>query len=133
MSPHSKLIPDDSPLANLDGFFAALGELPVLNPEQMGILREEELLESLTVLFLEMAGTTIDAMVAALEAGDIRGLSSKAHLLKGSAVNFGADRLVAVCQEVEQSAARLKEPTLQKLLDAVQAEYQLVRQALTAA
>ena len=107
--------------------------LPVLNPEQMGMLREEGLLESLTVLFKEMAGTTIDAMAVALDSGDTRELSAKAHLFKGSAVNFGADRLVAVCQEIELSADRLDKASLEKLLDAVRAEYQLVSEALDAA
>jgi len=120
MSPFSQNTPNDPALA-------------VLNPEQMGILRDEGLLESLTVLFEEMAGSTIEAMAAALEAGDTRGLSSKAHLLKGSAVNFGADRLVAVCQELEQSAAGLEKPELQRLFEAIRTEYQLVSEALHAA
>jgi HPt (histidine-containing phosphotransfer) domain-containing protein len=110
-----------------------ISSLPVLNPEQMGVLREEGLVEALTELFKEMAGGTMDAMAAALESGDLRELSSKAHLLKGSAVNFGADRLVAVCQEIEQSAISLDKATLEKLLDAVRAEYQLVSEALDAA
>jgi HPt (histidine-containing phosphotransfer) domain-containing protein len=107
--------------------------LPVLNPEQLGMLREEELLEALKELFKEMASPTIEAMAAALESGELRELSSKAHLLKGSAVNFGADRLVAVCQEIEQSASRLDKASLEKLLDAVRVEYQLVSEALDAA
>jgi|GEM_PF-1187143 len=109
-----------------------LGDLPVLNPEQIDALREEELLDSLKGLFREMAGGVIDAMAAAVHAGNAREFSSKAHLLKGSAVNFGADRLVAVCQEIEQSAPAMEPARWQKLLDAVRAEYQLVSEALNA-
>jgi len=105
--------------------------LLVLNPEQIGALQEEGLLEALTGLFIEMAGPTIDAMASALEKGDAGALSSGAHLLKGSAVNFGAERVVALCQEIEQrSASRPERNAMQHLLETLRAEYEQVETAL---
>lgn len=116
-------VPDSDPAAA-----AAL----VLDPAQIEILRNEApgLLEQLVVLFIDIAEKTIAEMTATIATGDARATGEGAHLLKGSACNFGAQRLVAVAQELEQTARRGETDGLEKLLDALRAEYQLLKEAL---
>ncbi len=104
--------------------------LAVLNPEQLGLLQEEGLLETLAPLFSRTASATLDEMATALAAGDAGMLSAHAHRLKGSAVNFGAERFVALCEEIELSSETLAPGPLRRLLDAARAEYRHIEKAL---
>lgn len=101
-----------------------LQELPILNPEQIEVLREEGLLERLTGLFKETAEKAIQDIKTAFQNDNAKALSSAAHLLKGSAANFGAERLVAICQTLELSAEEPK-GAVAELLNALDEEYAL--------
>jgi len=101
-----------------------LQELPILNPEQIEELREEGLLERLIGLFKETADKAIQDIKTAFQNGDAKALSSAAHLLKGSAANFGAERLVAICQALELSAGETG-AAMEELLNALEEEYVL--------
>ncbi len=101
-----------------------LQELPILNPEQIGVLREEGLLERLTGLFKETADKAIQDIKTAFQNRDAKALSSAAHLLKGSAANFGAERLVAICQALELSANETG-AAMEELLNALEEEHVL--------
>lgn len=110
-----------------------LSDLPILNPEQLDILRSEGLLERLTGLFRETAEKAIRDMEVAFGSENGRALSSGAHLLKGSAANFGAERLVAICQALEQSATEQPQNILSQLMTALHEEYALAIQELDVA
>lgn len=96
--------------------FAARQPAMLLDPAQIAVLREEGLLESLVALFEEIANRTIAEMRDAANAGNSRALADGAHLLKGSAVNFGAAAFAATCQCIEQEAASASAVTLEALL-----------------
>lgn len=102
--------------ATLAPAFSAQRPALLLDPAQIATLREEGLLESLTALFEEMARRTFVEMQAAARAGNSKALADAAHLLKGSAVNFGAAAFAATCHCIEQQAATASPATLEALL-----------------
>ena len=104
----------------------SLDSLHVLNPGQLDELRDESLLEHLVELFRNTVTATLGEMRLALEQCDTRLLSTKAHLIKGSAANFGAERLVTICQTLESKAETCTPDELQKLLEKIREEYHRV-------
>ena len=73
----------------------AIEELRELNPGDDSFLRD------LIQIFLEDTPRRIAEIKTALAAGDSRTLTIAAHSLKGSAANFGAHHLRALCERVE--------------------------------
>jgi HPt (histidine-containing phosphotransfer) domain-containing protein len=61
-------------------------------------------LEELVDTFLEDAVTQLDAMRAAVAAGDVESLVRPAHSLKTNSANMGATVLSAMCRELETEA-----------------------------
>lgn len=108
----------------------SLDSLPVLNPGQLQELRDESLLEHLVDLFRDTVATTLGEMHLALEQCDARLLSTKAHLIKGSASNFGAERLVAICQALETRAETCTPDELHLLFEKIREEYHRVDEQL---
>lgn len=102
----------------------------VLSAELIAVLREEELLESLVAIFEEMAVKTLGGMEVALEREDRKAVANAAHLLKGSAVNFGAGTFAATCQTIEQTAETASTDDLSHLLQALKTNYDEVMAAL---
>ncbi len=106
----------------------------IISREALASLREElgEALDELIVLFGRTSRDTLAEMQAALAEGSIPRLGASAHRLKGSALNFGADRMVAACQSLESAASEpeVEIATLAPLLDAVVAQYRLVSREL---
>ena len=54
----------------------------------------------LVELFIEASGQSVQAICAALAAGDLIAAGKEAHTLKGSSSNVGAVTLQAVCQSL---------------------------------
>jgi HPt (histidine-containing phosphotransfer) domain-containing protein len=79
---------------------AALDRLRALNEEG-----GPDLVDEVLTLFLGDAPARVAAVDVALAAGDARGLERAAHGMKGAAATIGAQRFVAVCQQVEQLGA----------------------------
>ena len=63
-----------------------------------------EILVELRDLFLEHAPLLYDAIVQALVDGDSQVIADNAHSLKGACATYGAERLTAVCKEMELAA-----------------------------
>ena len=100
----------------------------------MQTLREEspELLWRLIPLFNGLAEKTFASLQAALKCEDGQVLAQGAHTLKGSASNFGAERLIAACEALEEAGYGGASTDYEKLLDSVRVEYQFVAEALKA-
>ena len=64
------------------------------------------------------------------EAKDCAGLRHVAHSLKGSCGNLGAERMAALCRELEQSGKTGVVNGVDKLIRGVESEFAEVRQAL---
>ena len=92
-----------------------------------GALDDDALLRDITLSFLAQAPGHIAALASAHEAGDLQTVSSTAHLIKGSALTFGASRLVTMCTTLEVSPAQAN-----TLVGAVEQEYDEVSRALVA-
>ena len=107
-------------------------EAHILNPVEMQMLRNEspELLWRLIPLFNALAEKALAAMQAGLASGDNKAISAAAHTVKGSASNFGAERLVAVCQALEYAADEERVGECKTLIETARKEYDFVAQAL---
>jgi histidine phosphotransfer protein HptB len=73
----------------------AIAELREINPADDSFLRD------LIQIFLEDTPRRLAEIQGALAGGDARILTIAAHSLKGSAANFGAHHLRALCERVE--------------------------------
>ena len=62
---------------------------------------DREILAELRDLFLSQAPPLHDAILGALDSGDIGVLVKDAHSLKGACATYGAPRLTLVCKEIE--------------------------------
>ena len=77
---------------------AVLKQLVALDGGGKGLLKE------MAQLFREDIGGRLDAIHAALEAGNIEGIAQEAHAIKGAAGAVGARRLQSQAQEIERGA-----------------------------
>ncbi|MFT5089160.1 MAG: PAS domain S-box-containing protein [Candidatus Latescibacterota bacterium] len=80
-------------------------------------------LSELVAAFAQEGPTRVQAMRQALAAGRGEELQMEAHALKGSAREFGAMRLVEVCQQVEDGAGRGVLAELGALVDRIEGEF----------
>ena len=90
-------------------------------------LDDDELLREIMQSFLTTAPDLIAALASAQLAGNLRAVSATAHLIKGSALTFGADRLAAMCATLEESPDQAI-----TLAAAVEQEYDELSRALVA-
>ncbi|PTY01492.1 hypothetical protein DB346_12120 [Verrucomicrobia bacterium LW23] len=90
---------------------------------------EEGLLEIIT-LFLSDSPRTINALSTSLQKEDANGIYYHAHTLKGSCSNFGAKQMQMVCTNIEEFARKQDFSSVGDLLEALQAEYTEVKNAL---
>lgn len=110
-----------------------LAEKEVINAEVFGSLRAEcpDLVEHLVTLFFEAAKPVVAHMKRIAVEGDATALFAGAHQLKGSASNFGADRFILVCEEIERiSETGAPHATQQELVAAMVSELAAIEQAL---
>ena len=77
---------------------AVVKQLVVLDGGGKGLLKE------MAQLFREDIGGRLDAIQAALAAGNSEGIAQEAHAIKGAAGAVGARRLQALAQEIERGA-----------------------------
>ena len=110
--------------------------MTVIDSKTLESLREldggngEDLVGELIDIFLEQAPQRVDGIKKAIAAADARSLSSQAHSLKGSAANFGADALTAICQRFETGGRKGSLGELRALLPDLDREFQAVCVAL---
>jgi len=79
------------------------------------------------------AQNLLGVMRAALAGGDAAGLRRAAHSLKSNSANFGAHRLVGLCQGLEQRGKSGMLDGASTQLGQVEVEYEKVRNALQSA
>jgi len=102
--------------------------LPVIREEIIEELRDEspELLEHLIQLFSGSARQTVIELTAAVQAREGKVIAQRTHHLKGSASNFGAERLMALCQAMEEKVRRNDLGGIEALLERLHEEYDRV-------
>jgi len=111
-------------------------EAPAVNSNLLDSLRElersggESVLPGLINVFLENAPKMLAETRMAMRAGDRKRLGRAAHLLRGSSINFGADRLCGLCEEIEQASKEDSLDTAHTLLEDAEREFERVRHAL---
>ena len=102
---------------------------PTLDPAALEGLREiggDTFVDELVDTFLADA----PPLVAALHGSDAREVRRAAHTLKSNAATFGAEALAEICAELEQQAQDGDLAGAPELADRIEAEYELVAQAL---
>ena len=114
---------------------ARIDDPPASGPIALGALRDslqdDDLVAELVDTFLASAPALAADLHPALDRGDIDGLRRGAHTLRSNAATFGADSLAARCQELETGADG-DAAAVSDLISRVEAEFELVRAALTA-
>lgn len=111
------------------------GEAPI-DPKIMADFRNLEVeegdpfLDEVIELFLKELGANLHSIRDAILAGDRERAARVAHSINGSARNFGARTLSAICTSIEQSAAGESGESLETLQAQLEAESVRVRRAL---
>ena len=88
---------------------------------------EPDVLVEVLGLFLEDAPARLDAMTAAVAAGDGPALQRAAHALKGAAGTIGARSLQAACRELEEMGKHNRLESATAGLDLMRREYERVK------
>ena len=88
---------------------------------------EPDVLVEVLGLFLEDAPARLDAMTAAVAAGDGPALQRAAHGLKGAAGTIGARSLQAACRELEEMGKHNRLESATAGLDLMRREYERVK------
>ncbi len=110
--------------------------LAVLDPKVIAGLREmeaergENILTGLIEIFVSSTPNSFHEARAAIKARDATGLNRVAHFVKGSCANFGAERMRAVCEQLEATAGNADFNHSNTLLEIVESEFSAVRDAL---
>ena len=65
---------------------------------------DEELLEELLLLFKDSSSEDFEQLVRAADSGDIQGVVSAAHSIKGAAASLGIEGVRALALEMETAA-----------------------------
>jgi HPt (histidine-containing phosphotransfer) domain-containing protein len=106
----------------------------VLDPAVIDTLRrltppgEPDVLAEVLQMFLQEVPPRIDRLRNAWAAGDIQEVHRAAHSLKGSAGNIGAERLMALCRQLDdRSRPALPE---RALVDAMGVEFGKVEEEI---
>ncbi len=111
-------------------------EDPVLDASVIEKLRslqhrtKRDVLSETVRLYYESSKTSLDALRAAVRAGDVTGIRDAAHSLKSSSYLVGANRLSDLCRRLEEQARRNRIDSSNELLERVEPEYETVRACL---
>jgi HPt (histidine-containing phosphotransfer) domain-containing protein len=111
LSPRSKPPSADETEAAHEHHAAEFTNAPLLDPEQIELLRQAMGPEDLGAMLAELpqhALQSLDAIKAALAADDRDQTRRAAHVLKGFAGSFGAARLAAVARDMELECPSVK-------------------------
>jgi HPt (histidine-containing phosphotransfer) domain-containing protein len=101
----------------------------VLDPAVIETLRkltppgEPDVLEEILRMFLTEVPPRLDRLRNAWAAGNIEGVRRAAHSLKGSAGNIGANRLYAVCRQLDDQGKTGDLSAATELIDALGVEF----------
>ena len=113
-----------------------LHDKPALDRERLETLKELDIdgdgafYSSLLETFLQSARTDIDEIQRTLENGEFEKLRDKAHSLKGSSRNIGADAIGETCQKLEALANAKTTQGADELLEELANEFTRVEQAI---
>ncbi len=112
---------DDSPLDSsvLDSIRAMDAEGP------------EGFLRSLIDKYLVNSNADLEHLVSSVRNGDAEGLGKTAHRLKSASANLGAMTLASICKELETAGRSRQIGGAERLLGAIQSEYERVSMALS--
>ena len=91
-----------------------------------------DLLLQVVRLYFDSAPVLLERLRTALIAGDHEAIGIAAHSLKSSSANLGATVLADMCKELESAARRGALSSALPDADAIEREYNAVRQALAA-
>src|SRR3712207_1080933 len=100
--------------------------------ESLRELGGQEMSSELTEIFFDDARSGIDAMRDAVERGDAQTVERAAHTLKGSSGNMGAQRMAALCGELQDAGVSGDLTHALELLEGLEVEFGRVRPALEA-
>jgi HPt (histidine-containing phosphotransfer) domain-containing protein len=111
-------------------------EPPVLDPSVMETLRqltppgEPDVLTEVLQMFLQEVPPRIERLRNAWAAGDIQEVHRAAHSLKGSAGNIGAQRLLAVCRDLDDRSRTADEAATAASVAALAVEFDKVEEEI---
>jgi len=110
---------------------------PILDPQVIGDLRQlwvnrPDFLRELLRLFQSELPTQLEAIAAAVAAGDASQLRATAHSVKGAAANLGALELAHLCTDLEKLGRTGTVAGALDLLPRLEPAFQAVRDALEA-
>jgi HPt (histidine-containing phosphotransfer) domain-containing protein len=88
----------------MTGEIAPILDLGVIDDLRVATGDDEEFLADLIGTYVEEGDDLLEAMSAALVAGDAADLVRPAHTLKSSSASVGAMRLAELCRSIEASA-----------------------------
>ena len=105
---------------------------PIFDKKSMlaRVMDDEDLARTVVKGFLENIPHQIEAIRGYLEVGDISGVESQAHTIKGSAANVSGDLLRAVAYEMEKSAKTGNREQLLGQLPEMERQFALLKQAM---
>ena len=108
---------------------------PAIDPQALQVLRnvtpgDDAFLREIIGLFLADTPKRLVDIEASLARGDARSLTLEAHSVKGSSGHFGAHRLRALSEEIEQRGRTGNLSGISALLPELKAEYARVQAAL---
>lgn len=90
-----------------------------------------ELLVKLHAAFARDTPARLEALRAAVAAGDAEAITFNAHTLKGSAANLGALQVAETCDRIERLPALTEAGTVERLLTELEGRAALAQEALT--
>jgi HPt (histidine-containing phosphotransfer) domain-containing protein len=91
---------------------------------------QPDVLQEVLNLFLNDAPSRLEAIEAAVTAGDARGLQRAAHTMKGSSGTIGASALQKVCLSLEQMGKAAELSDAAAGLEQLRSEYRRVQDAI---
>lgn len=106
-----------------------MAEPPVLDPSVIATLRqltppgEPDVLEDVLRMFLQEVPPRIERLRNAWTGGNIQEVHRSAHSLKGSAGTIGAQRLLAVCRQLDDRENPPTAAAMAALVGAVDVEF----------
>lgn len=87
-------------------------DTPLFDVAQVAMLRDALGADELSIMYRQLPGSigrSLDAIDAALAAGDLAAIRSSSHALKGVASSFAAVRLEAIARQLELDVTSLAE------------------------
>jgi HPt (histidine-containing phosphotransfer) domain-containing protein len=107
----------------------SLDHTVIANLRELG---DSDLLSELTRMFVEEVPGRRVALHEAIENGDAQTVRRIAHTLKGSSGNMGARQMSRLCLDLEHAGEANDLPAADRLLEAIEEEFDHVRAQLTA-